>query len=100
MGMSRQSVDRERQDPGHTPSLGSVQVLWGSWAKASLVNSNQKERDFGKFHRGPISGAHKEKPWKVGDRAYHKGSRQVISETCIYLRLCRLLSRACAHGSS
>lgn len=31
------------EDWGHTPLLVSVDgVLWGSWAKARLVNSNQK----------------------------------------------------------
>ena len=36
---------RERQDLGHIALLRSVSgVLWGSWAKAGLVNSNQESR--------------------------------------------------------
>ena len=37
-------AERERQDLGHMPLLGSVGgVLWGSQAKSRLVDSNQKE---------------------------------------------------------
>ena len=43
----------KKQDLGHMPLLGSViGVLWGSQAKARLVNSNQKEWDFVKLHSG------------------------------------------------
>lgn len=36
---------RERWDLGYKPVLASIGgVLWGSWAKARLVNSNQKNR--------------------------------------------------------
>lgn len=36
---------RERWDLGYKPVLASIGgVLWGSWAKARLVNSNQKSR--------------------------------------------------------
>lgn len=40
-------------------------VLWGSKAKAGLVNSNQKEWDFGKLHRGLIQGAPSGRPWEA-----------------------------------
>ena len=58
---------RERQDLRHLSLLGPMDgVLWGSWAKAGLVNSNPKEPSFGKFHGvlcpGPIRG----RPWEVG----------------------------------
>lgn len=43
-------TERERLDLGHMPLLGSVGgEFWGSWAKASLVNSNLKKHGFGKF---------------------------------------------------
>ena len=47
---SRGCMGRSRQGAGTGPGahafirVGSVgEMLWGSWAKASLVNSNQKE---------------------------------------------------------
>ena len=44
------------------PLPGSVGgVLWGSWDKATLANSNQKEQCFGKLLRRSYPGAHKGK---------------------------------------
>lgn len=54
MGRSRQGAGREReqQDLGHMPLLGSEGgVLWSSWAKAGLANSKQKEQVFGELFR-------------------------------------------------
>lgn len=46
----------------HMPLLEcSSGVLWGSWAKAGLANSNQKRWDFGKLFRGLIKELHKVK---------------------------------------
>ena len=42
-----------RQDLGHMPLLQSEgEVLWGSLAKARLVNTNQKALGFGELLRG------------------------------------------------
>lgn len=49
-GQSRVQTDGEA-GPGHIPLLRFMGgVLWGSWARARLVNSSQ-ERGFGKTHR-------------------------------------------------
>ena len=54
MGKSRQSVDREREDPGQMPFLGSMGgVLLCSWAKAGVVTQT-KEWGLGKPHKGLI----------------------------------------------
>lgn len=46
-------VRAEREEgPGHMLLLGSLDgTLWASQAKTTLVNSDQKEWDFGKLHR-------------------------------------------------
>lgn len=48
-GQGRMKAETE-QDLDHMHLLGSTgRVLWGSQARAKLVNSNQKEQDFGRF---------------------------------------------------
>lgn len=48
-GQGRMQVETE-QDLDHMPLLRSRgKVLWGSQAKARLVNSNQKQQSFGKL---------------------------------------------------
>lgn len=50
------------------PLFGSLSgVLWGSWARARLVNSNQKEWGFGKHHGVLSKGPPKECSWKRRD---------------------------------
>lgn len=45
--------ERELQDLGHMPLLGSVGgVLWDSQARARLVSSNPKQQSFGKLFWG------------------------------------------------
>ena len=54
--------------------LGSMdRVLWGTHAKARLVNSNQKERGFAKLHSGLIQGVPKERLWEAEETVAHKG---------------------------
>lgn len=65
---------RQRQDLGHMPLSGSLGgVLWGSQARAGLVNSSQKSEIFISPYRGLISGAHKAYGhWKAGESVDHK----------------------------
>lgn len=64
------------------PLLGSVgRVLWGSWTKGRLVNSNHKHSGLGKLHkrsylRVAVGG---------GKTVYHKGIGEVVLGTFIYL---------------
>ena len=63
--------------PGHMPLLGFMgEVLWGSEAETRSVNSNKKEKNFGKVHGGLIKGTHGVgggRPWEVRETVYHKG---------------------------
>lgn len=71
--------------------LGSVgEAIWGFWAKAGLVNSNQKSGVWGKPHRGLVQGVHK------GRLLIARATREAVSGTHICLRLCKLLSGTCA----
>lgn len=81
-GVYNSQVLEERQDAGpkagcrqrvvqdlrHMPLLGSRGgVLWGSWAKATLANSNQKEQSFGKLlRRSYLGGTQGEDPGRQG----------------------------------
>lgn len=48
-----------RQDLGHGPLLGTESgELWGSQAKARLVNENQKQQGFGKLQGGVLPKRH------------------------------------------
>ena len=79
---------RQRQDLRHLSLLGPMDgVLWVSWAKAGLVNSNPKEPSFGKLHGGLMSGAHKGKALGGRVTVYRK-ARKVMAG---------LLFRACMH---
>lgn len=52
-GRGRRWATSTQQDPGHVPFLQSKgEVLWGSLAKARLVNTNQKVLGFGELSRG------------------------------------------------
>ena len=56
MGRSRQSADKQNnRNWGTCFHKGSWEECFGvPWAKAELVNSDQKEQGFGKFHGGFI----------------------------------------------
>ena len=85
---------RQRQDLGRVPFLGSVGgVLWSSWAKAGLTNSNPKRgvlvSPTGVLTKGCMMGI---STGRQGGRA-HKGawgSHQELAFACD--------SRACASG--
>lgn len=48
--------------PNHMSFLGFLGgALWGAWAKARLVNLNQKEQGFGMLHGELIDRVHKRK---------------------------------------
>lgn len=52
-GIGRRKAASAQQDLGHVPFLQSKgEVLWGSLAKARLVNTNQKALGFGELSRG------------------------------------------------
>lgn len=61
-GRSRQGAERAIGSEAHD-------FIWGSQAKARLVNSNQKEWSFGKFHL-VLS---EKRPWKAKETVDHKG---------------------------
>lgn len=76
----------KHRDLGHMPWLGSVsRVLWTSWAKARMVNSNPKSwlsvSLIGWGWGGSLRGHKRGKPWGEGETFDHEGW---------------LLSRACA----
>lgn len=57
-GQGREQAGR-RQDLGHGPLLGTESgKLWGSQAKARLVNENQKQQGFGKLQGGVLPKRH------------------------------------------
>ena len=73
---------REKQDLGHTSLLESMGgVLWISWAKTGLVNSDQKEQSYDKFHRDLIKGTHKGKTLGGGGDLITSAVGEVISGT-------------------
>lgn len=54
-GPGRLQAEREPQELGHIPLLGSVgEVLQDSQAKARWVNSNKEKSGFGELCRGLI----------------------------------------------
>lgn len=63
MGRSRQDAGRETvAGPRDMNLLGSVgEVFWDSRANAVLIDLNQKEKGFGKLHRGLFKGVYKGK---------------------------------------
>lgn len=68
------------------PLLGSMGKLWGSWAKARFVNSNQKEQGFGKV-QGYYLRAHMGKLLGDGETAVRE-SHQELHFTCDSARCC------------
>ena len=108
-GVYNSQVLEERQDAGpkagcrqrvvqdlrHMPLLGSRGgVLWGSWAKATLANSNQKEQSFGKLlRRSYLGGTQGEDPGSRGE-CLSPGPLRVLSGIHISLQPCELLSVA------
>ena len=76
MGKSRQGAgrERERQDLGLVPLLGSVDaVLRVSWAKSRFISSNQK-RGVVVNSTGVLSkGLTRARPWEMVETLCHKG---------------------------
>ena len=94
-------TERGRQDLGHMLLLGSVGgVLWGSWAKAELDSSNQKSRVLVSFVGVLSKGCIRRRQWEAGELLITRAVGEATSGTCIYLRLCRQLSKAytCMRG--
>lgn len=70
-------------------------VLWGSWVKAKLVNSNLTSCVWVASRVFYLRGAQEEGPWRQGRLFITRAFGEVISRTYICLWLCVLLSRAC-----
>lgn len=84
----------ERQDLGHMLFLGSVGgVLWGSWAKARLFNSNWKSGVL-VSSTGIISKGTGGRPWELEESVSHQGCWGSHIRNLVLLW--GLLSRACA----
>ena len=89
MGRSRRRADRDRQDLGHVPLLGSMgRVLWSSWTEARLVHSKQKNRvlvsPMGVLTKGHVRGRH----WEAGETVDHKRYwRNHIRDFCLFVTL-------------
>lgn len=80
--MKAECRQREKQDLGHKSLIESMGgVVWISWAKTVLVNSDQKEQGFDKFHRGLIKGTHKGKTLGGGRDLITSAVGEVISGT-------------------
>lgn len=81
-GRCRQTVWQD----GDTHLYYSVcgKVLWGSWAKARLVNSNKKSGVLVSFTGVLSKGCMRGRLWEAGETVYHKG----CWGTHPYLRLC------------
>lgn len=85
-GQDRVWTEGVGQDLGHMLLLNSTgEVLCGSWAKSSLVNSDQKNQVLVSFLEVPFRRYPRGRYWEAGKSAYHKVVGRIISGTCTHL---------------
>lgn len=90
--------EREWQDLGHLPLLGSKGgMIWGSWARAVLVNSNQKRRVLVSFMKFLSKECTKGTFWEARKLLITMAFGEVLSVTCICLWPWELLTEACIY---
>ena len=91
------SVDRDRQDHGHIPLLGSMGgVLWVSQARPRFVHSNQKNRILVNLTKVlPKRCIEQKDAHTPGRQLIISALGEVLSKTYICLLFCRLTTRMC-----